>query len=136
MMDASNCDSASISSGLSTAIILSSAGAKFKEPPHTMQAFVFKTISFIFLIGNVTSARTSIVSAVPAGLVIERELVFGIVYPAAAIIGTTIGVVRLPGIPPMQCLSMIGYLLILSVSPCSTIALVSNIVSLLLMTCM
>jgi len=56
------------------------------------------------------------VSAVPAGLVIERELVLGIMYPAAAIIGTTIRVVRLPGIPPMQCLSMMGYLSILSVS--------------------
>ena len=34
-----------------------------------------------------------------------REEVFGTVTPRAARIGTTIMVVRLPGIPPMQCLS-------------------------------
>ena len=45
------------------------------------------------------------VSAVPAGEVIAREEVFGIVSPKAATIGTTMSVVRLPGNPPMQCLS-------------------------------
>jgi len=45
------------------------------------------------------------VSAVPAGEVIARDDVFGIVSPCAATIGTTIIEVRLPGIPPMQCLS-------------------------------
>ena len=45
------------------------------------------------------------VSAVPAGEVIAREDVLGIVRPCAATIGTTIIDVRLPGIPPMQCLS-------------------------------
>ena len=34
-----------------------------------------------------------------------REEVFGIGSPCAATIGTTIMDVRLPGIPPMQCLS-------------------------------
>ena len=45
------------------------------------------------------------VSAVPAGEVIAREEVFGIGSPCAATIGTTIMEVRLPGMPPMQCLS-------------------------------
>ena len=45
------------------------------------------------------------VSAVPAGEVIAREEVLGIVSPCAATIGTTIIEVRLPGMPPMQCLS-------------------------------
>ena len=45
------------------------------------------------------------VSAVPAGEVIAREEVFGIIKPCAATIGTTIIEVRLPGMPPMQCLS-------------------------------
>ena len=45
------------------------------------------------------------VSAVPAGEVIARDDVFGIVRPCAATIGTTIIDVRFPGIPPMQCLS-------------------------------
>ena len=45
------------------------------------------------------------VSAVPAGDVMAREDVFGMVRPCAATIGTTIIEVRLPGIPPMQCLS-------------------------------
>ncbi len=47
------------------------------------------------------------VSAVPAGEVMARDDVFGIVSPCAATIGTTIIEVRLPGIPPMQCLSTI-----------------------------
>ena len=45
------------------------------------------------------------VSAVPAGEVMAREEVFGIISPCAATIGTTIIEVRLPGMPPMQCLS-------------------------------
>ena len=48
------------------------------------------------------------VSAVPAGLVIAREEVFGTQTPWAARIGTQIMVVRLPGTPPIQCLSAIG----------------------------
>ncbi len=44
-------------------------------------------------------------SAVPAGEVIAREEVLGIVRPCAATIGTTIIEVRFPGMPPMQCLS-------------------------------
>ena len=45
------------------------------------------------------------VSAVPAGDVMARDEVLGIVSPCAATIGTTIMDVRLPGMPPMQCLS-------------------------------
>jgi hypothetical protein len=52
-----------------------------------------------------TRANTSIVSAVPAGDVIARDDVLGIVSPCAATIGTTIIDVRFPGMPPMQCLS-------------------------------
>ena len=52
-----------------------------------------------------TRASTSIVSAVPAGEVMAREEVFGIGRPWAATIGTTTIEVRLPGMPPMQCLS-------------------------------
>src|SRR3569832_2887280 len=52
-----------------------------------------------------TLASTSIVSAVPAGEVIARDDVLGMVRPYAATIGTTIIDVRLPGTPPMQCLS-------------------------------
>ena len=37
--------------------------------------------------------------------VIARDEVFGRIRPAALQIATTIGVVRLPGRPPMQCLS-------------------------------
>ena len=41
----------------------------------------------------------------PAGEVIARLDVLGINMPWAATIGITIMVVRLPGIPPIQCLS-------------------------------
>ena len=55
-----------------------------------------------------TGASVSIMSAVPAGEVMAREEVLGIVSPAAATMATTSGVVRLPGSPPTQCLSTIG----------------------------
>ncbi|MNY40701.1 hypothetical protein D3C86_1754590 [compost metagenome] len=48
------------------------------------------------------------VSAVPAGEVIARDEVFGQSMPWAATIGTTSIEVRLPGMPPMQCLSTTG----------------------------
>ena len=63
------------------------------------------TTSFISSTETSTRASTSIVSAVPAGEVIAREDVLGMVRPCAATIGTTIMEVRLPGMPPMQCLS-------------------------------
>ena len=52
-----------------------------------------------------TGAMVSIASAVPAGDVIARDDVFGMVSPSAATIATMIGVVRLPGRPPTECLS-------------------------------
>jgi hypothetical protein len=48
------------------------------------------------------------VSAVPAGEVMARELVFGHNMPCAVTMGTTSIEVRLPGMPPMQCLSTTG----------------------------
>ena len=45
------------------------------------------------------------VSAVPAGEVMAREEVLGQTMPWAATIGTISMEVRLPGMPPMQCLS-------------------------------
>lgn len=44
-------------------------------------------------------------SAVPAAEVIEREDVLGIQIPKLATIGTIIGVIRLPGRPPAECLT-------------------------------
>ena len=127
--EAKSCDLASIASGLSTLIILSSAGARFRLPPQTMQPFVFLIILFIFFMLTETFARTSIVSAVPAGLVMLLELVFGIVKPAAAIIGTITIVVLLPATPPTQCLSITGYLSSFRISPCFAIAFVRRVVS-------
>ena len=57
---------------------------------------------------SATGASVSMVSAVPAGEVMAREEVFGMVSPQDVTIDTTIGVVRLPGRPPTQCLSTTG----------------------------
>ncbi|MEY9353296.1 hypothetical protein ABIG05_007735 [Bradyrhizobium japonicum] len=67
------------------------------------------------------------VSAVPAGDVIARDDVFGIVSPCAATIGTTIIDVRLPGMPPMQCLSTTVFVFHLSCVPALAMASVSAI---------
>ena len=69
----------------------------------------FSTTFFIASTERVTGAKTSMVSAVPAGEVIAREEVFGMVSPASAQIETTIGVVLFPAIPPIQCLSAIYF---------------------------
>lgn len=76
-----------------------------------------------------TTVNVSITSAVPAGQVIARDHVFGNVSPAAAAMATTMGVVRLPGNPPMQCLSAMGVRPQSIRSPTSTIARVRSIVS-------
>ena len=56
--------------------------------------------------------------------------VFGIFKPRAATIGTTMGVVRLFGIPPMECLSTTIQSLGHSICfPISTIAFVRDIIS-------
>ena len=73
---------------------------------------------------------TSIVSAVPAGDVIAREDVFGMVRPRKAQIATTMGVVRLPGKPPTQCLSAMGARSHVVWLPVSTMARVRAMVSL------
>lgn len=65
------------------------------------------------------------VSAVPAGEVMARDDVFGIVNPRAAMMGTMIGVVRFPGSPPTECLSSTISAFQDSRPPTSTIALVS-----------
>ena len=69
------------------------------------------------------------VSAVPDGDVMAREEVLGIVSPWAATIGTTIIEVRLPGMPPIQCLSTISGASHSSRPPTPAIALVNAKVS-------
>ena len=64
------------------------------------------------------------VSAVPAGEVMARLEVFGISMPCAATIGTITIEVRLPGMPPMQCLSTTGCCGQVRRWPTSTIACV------------
>lgn len=94
-----------MASGRSTEIMMSSAGERLTCPPHTRQPLM-SVICFCMASTLIsTLASTSIVSAVPAGEVIARDEVFGIGRPWAETIGTTIIEVRLPGMPPMQCLS-------------------------------
>ena len=108
---------------------MSSAGLSRTEPPQTMQAPVRSTVRRIAAMSRSTGANTSIVSAVPAGDVIARDEVLGIISPQAATIGTTSSVVRLPGRPPTQCLSTTTSWPQFSRSPTSTIARVSETAS-------
>ena len=80
-------------------------------------------------VSSCTGASVSMVSAVPAGEVIARDEVFGIVSPTAAAIATTIGVVRFPGRPPTECLSTTMPAGHVSRSPTFTIASVSANIS-------
>ena len=105
MIEATICSRVSSASGRSTEIRMSSVGDRLTCPPHTRQPWQALTTSRMSLTPRSTRARTSIVSAVPAGEVIARDEVFGIVNRCAATIGTTTIEVRLPGMPPMQCLS-------------------------------
>jgi hypothetical protein len=107
-IDATSCASVSIPIGRSTVMSTSSAGARSRAPPHTMQPPVASTTRWILDDESSTSASTAIVSAVPEGLVMAREEVLGTTTPRDARIGTTTMVVRLPGMPPMQCLSATG----------------------------
>ncbi len=107
-MEATICPGESIDSGRSTAISTSSAGERSLLPPQARQPRSSRTISQRRSNGSSTLASTSMVSAVPAGEVMARELVFGQSMPWAATIGTTSIEVRLPGMPPMQCLSTTG----------------------------
>ena len=68
---------------------MSSAGQVDVPAPHHATAACGD--HFLHLVdGDVDPASTSIVSAVPAGEVIAREEVLGMVRPCAATIGTTI----------------------------------------------
>ena len=104
-MEATSCSRVSMASGRSTEIRMSSAGDSRTWPPQTRQPLASRTSACMRSIGTSTFASTSMVSAVPAGEVMARDEVLGIGRPWAATIGTTIIEVRLPGMPPMQCLS-------------------------------
>ena len=104
---------------------MSSAGLRLIAPPQTMQPPSRSTTRRIAALSRSTGAMVSMVSAVPAGEVIARDDVFGIMMPSAATIATMIGVVRLPGRPPTQCLSATVPAGHFRRSPASTIAWVS-----------
>ncbi len=95
----------SMFSGRSTEISTSSAGDSRAVPPQTRKPRCRRTMLVSCSNGNSTLASTAMVSAVPAGEVMAREEVLGNTSPWAATIGTTSIEVRLPGMPPMQCLS-------------------------------
>jgi len=67
-----------------------------------MHAFSLFTNLFNSSESNITGARTSMESAVPEGEVIALVDVFGIIKPAAAIIGTIIKETLFPGTPPFS----------------------------------
>ncbi|MPN53523.1 hypothetical protein SDC9_201187 [bioreactor metagenome] len=128
-MEATICPGESIDSGRSTEISTSSAGDRWAVPPQARQARCSRTISARTSIGSSTLANTSMVSAVPAGDVMARDEVFGHNMPCAATIGTSSIDVRLPGIPPMQCLSTTVRSRQSSRLPASTIASVRKYTS-------
>ena len=128
-IDARSWGSTSKFSSRSTRTILSSEGASPNEPPHAKQAPVLFTTCLIFDIGRSTCVIVSITSAVPAADVIALEDVFGIVNPATAQIAMTIGVVRFPATPPMECLSAIYFPWNFNFAPVCTMALIKSIVS-------
>ena len=123
-IDATICPRESIPSGRSTEIKTSSAGESPACPPHARQPRCSRTISWSRPSGKSTSQRTSMVSAVPAGEVIARLEVLGTNMPCAARIGTNSIDVRLPGIPPIQCLSATSVSRQLIRCPLDTIACV------------
>ena len=84
---------------------MSSVGLSATEPPQARQAPCAFTTARICSKLSVTLVSVSMVSAVPAGEVMARDEVLGISRPLAATMATTMGVVRLPGRPPTQCLS-------------------------------
>ena len=83
---------------------MSSAGDRLTCPPQTRQPR-HAADDLLHLVDDIDPGQYLMVSAVPAGEVIAREDVLGMVRPCAATIGTTIMEVRFPGMPPMQCLS-------------------------------
>jgi len=79
--------------------------SKPKCPPHTMQPPIFSTIFLIFSGSEYYRGQYLIVSAVPAGVVMALDEFLGILYPAAATIGTRIMSYLVPAKPPVECLS-------------------------------
>ena len=104
-MEATICPGESMDNGRSTEISTSSAGERWAVPPQARQPRWSRTMSRSCSSGSSTFASTSMVSAVPAGDVMARDEVLGHSMPCAATMGTISIDVRLPGIPPMQCLS-------------------------------
>ena len=128
--EAISCPSVSRSSARSTRMSMSSAGLSLTAPPHTTHPPSRSTTRRMAAVSSSTGAMVSMVSAVPAGDVIARDEVFGIIRPSDATIATMIGVVRLPGSPPALCLSTTMPAGHRSRSPTSTIAWVSARISL------
>ncbi len=115
-------------------MISSSAGAKERAPPHTIQAPVFSTTLYTSSLFKATGITLSIISVVPAGEVIALVDVLGTTSPLAANIGTSIGVIPFPAVPPMECLSTTKSLLFFinlksKISPDSAIPLVIQYIS-------
>ena len=121
-MDATICPGESMDNGRSTEISTSSAGDRSAVPPQARQPRCWRTICSSWANGSSTLASTAIVSAVPAGEVMARDEVFGHNMPWAATMGTTSIEVRLPGMPPMQCLSTTSGSRQSSFRPLSTMA--------------
>ena len=128
-MDETIWPSASISSRRPIRTKTSSAGLKDMAPPQAMQPPTVSTTRRTDAASRFTGASVSMVSAVPAGEVIARDEVLGMIMPSAAQMATTIGVVRLPGRPPTQCLSIMTDWGHESRWPTSTIARVSSVIS-------
>ncbi len=127
--------SGSIARGYSIWMKMSSAGAKSNAPPQTIQPFVLSTTSRISSTVKSTGHNVSTLSAVPAGEVTALEEVFGMINPAAAMIGATKIVVLSPGTPPILCLSRICLLSNFRILPVSTIALAKDSASSMLIPC-
>ena len=92
-------------SGRVTAFITSSMGEWLSRPFQTMHPPTSETTRRTSPASRSTRASTSIASAVPAGEVMAREAALGMVSPCAIAMGTTTMVTRVPGMPPIECLS-------------------------------
>jgi hypothetical protein len=112
-----------------TWIILSETSARPTVSPLTTHPPVVSTTSFISSKFKSQGIITSTVSIVPAGDVIALVDTFGIVRPAAARIGIIMGVIRLPAIPPIECLSTTGPFFGCRISELLTIAFATCVVS-------
>ena len=81
---------------------MSSAGERLIEPPHASVPPTFSATVLSLWASIFTSAKTSMISAVPAAELIALDDVLGMMSPAAATMGTTIRVILLPGHPPTE----------------------------------